>query len=237
MSMAIHRASPSWTELQMCAAFGAAAGAVLFGVRRQPLAALCLGAAATAIGYQALSRQWPPANEGEEPNDYTRSALAGTRGIHLRESVRLERPVEDVFEYWRRLENLPRFMRHLEEVTETPNGRSHWVARGPAGIRVEWDAEIINEVPNRLIGWRSVPGSDLVSAGSVNFAKVRNGRATQVTVHMQYAPPAGKAGAFLATIFGQAPAATVREDLRRLKQFLEAGEYATGTQSATETRP
>jgi uncharacterized membrane protein len=235
--VAIHYDSPSWTEVQMCAALGAAAGAVVLGARRQPLAALCLGAAATAIGYQALARHWPSSEDGEDANAHTRSALAGTRGIHLRESVRLECPVEDVYEYWRRLENLPRFMRHVEEVTETPNGRSHWVARGPAGIRVEWDAEIINEVPNRLIGWRSVPGSDIVAAGSVNFARARNGRATQITVHMQYAPPAGRAGAFLATIFGQAPSAAVREDLRRLKQFLEAGEYATGTQSEAETRP
>ncbi len=125
-------------------------------------------------------------------------------------------------------------MRHLEQVTETAAGMSHWVARGPAGIRVEWDAEIINEVPNRLIGWRSVPGSDLTSAGSVQFAKARNGQSTQITVHMQYAPPVGKAGAFLATIFGQSPSATVREDLRRFKQFLEAGEYATATRLEPE---
>ena len=149
--------------------------------------------------------------------------------MHLRESIRLERPVEDVFQYWRQLENLPRFMRNVERVTETAAGISHWIARGPAGIRVEWDAEIINEVPNRLIGWRSVPGSDLTSAGSVQFARARNGQSTQVTVHMQYAPPVGKAGAFLATVFGQSPSAAVREDLRRFQQFLEAGEYATAT--------
>lgn len=231
---ALIETAPSWSEIQMCAALSAAAGAVLLGVRRQPLAAACLGAAATAITYRALSRRWPAAEPRTNANRYTRDALAGTRGIHLRESIRLERPVEEVFQFWRQLENLPRFMRHLEQVTETAAGMSHWVARGPAGIRVEWDAEIINEVPNRLIGWRSVPGSDLASAGSVQFAKARNGQSTQITVHMQYAPPAGKAGAFLATIFGQSPAATVREDLRRFKQFLEAGEYATATRSESQ---
>ena len=219
----------------MCTAMGAAAGAVLFGVRRQPLPALCLGAAASAIAYQALARR-PAALGRIDANQYSRDALSGARGIHLRESIRLERPVEDVYQYWRQLENLPRFMRHVEKVTETPGGMSHWIARGPAGIRVEWDAEIINEVPNRLIGWRSMPGSDMTSAGSVQFAKIRSGRSTQVTVHMQFAPPAGKAGAFLATMFGQSPSAAVREDLRRLKQFLEAGEYATATRAETEAR-
>jgi uncharacterized membrane protein len=100
---------------------------------------------------------------------------------------------------------------------------------------VKWDAEIINEVPNRVIGWRSVPGSDMTSAGSVQFATVRDGQTTQVTLHMQYAPPAGRAGAFLATIFGRNPASTIREDLRRLKQLLEAGEYATATRAQDES--
>ena len=79
-----------------------------------------------------------------------------------------------------------------------------------------------------------MPGSDVTSAGSVQFAKARNGQSTQITVHMQYAPPVGKAGAFLATMFGQSPSATVREDLRRFKQFLEAGEYATATRLEPE---
>lgn len=206
----------------------------MLGARRQPMPALALGAVATAITYRALSHRWSGEATEARANEHTRAALAGARGLHLRESVRLERPVEEVFRYWRHLENLPRFMRHVERVTETSPGMSHWVVRGPAGLRVEWDAEIINEVPNRLIGWRSVPGSDVVTAGSVQFANVRDGRSTQVTVHMQYAPPAGRAGAFLATLFGRAPSATMREDLRRFKQFLEAGEYATATRSETQ---
>ena len=226
----------SWTDLQICAALGAATGAVVLGTRRQPVPALAFGAMATAITYQALARRWPGEANGTRANEHTRAALGGARGLHLRESVRIERPVEDVFRYWRRLENLPRFMRHVEQVSERSPGMSHWVVRGPAGLRVEWDAEIINEVPNRLIGWRSVPGSDVVTAGSVQFATVRGGRSTQVTVHMQYAPPAGRAGAWLATLFGRRPSATMREDLRRFKQFLEAGEYATATRVETAAR-
>ena len=97
---------------------------------------------------------------------------------------------------------------------------------------VEWDAEIINDVENKVIGWRSLPDSDVITAGSVNFDAARDGRLTQVSVHLQYAPPAGKVGAFLASLFGREPSQTVREDLRRFKQLLEAGEIARSTATA-----
>jgi uncharacterized membrane protein len=129
-----------------------------------------------------------------------------------------------VYQFWRTLENLPLFMAHLERVTDLGGGRSHWVARGPAGVRVEWDAEIINDVENQVIAWRSLPGADVDSAGSVNFDAMRAGQSTQVTVRLQYAPPAGRAGGWVATLFGREPSQTIREDLRRLKQLMEAGE-------------
>lgn len=138
----------------------------------------------------------------------------------------------EVYRFWRRLDNLPRFMTHLNRVTETPDGKSHWVAEAPAGLAVEWDAEVINERENEVLAWRSLPGSDVVTAGSVNFDEARDGRSTQVSVNLQYAPPAGKAGAFIATLFGVEPSQTVREDLRRFKQLLEAGEIPIATPSA-----
>ena len=98
------------------------------------------------------------------------------------------------------------------------------MAKGPGGVLVEWDAEIINEVEDQVIGWRSLPGGDVTLAGSVNFDRVREGRSTQLTVRLQYAPPAGRVGAFVAMLAGREPSQTIREDLRRLKQILEAGE-------------
>jgi uncharacterized membrane protein len=138
--------------------------------------------------------------------------------------VRIERPVSEISAFWRQLENLPRVFTHLERVTDLGNGRSHWVARGPADLSVEWDAEIINEVDNKVIAWRSLPESDIVTAGSVTFKPVRSGQAAEVSVHLQYEPPAGRAGAMLARIFGREPSQTIREDLRRLKWVMEAGE-------------
>jgi uncharacterized membrane protein len=153
----------------------------------------------------------------------TREALGGDNGIKVLETIRIDRPVESLYRFWRNLTDLPRFMTHLERVDELGEQRSHWVAKGPAGSRVEWDAEIINEVPNQVIGWQSLPGSDVVTAGSVNFDAAADGRATDVTVHLQYAPPAGRLGKIVAQLFGTEPAQAIREDLRRLKTMLETG--------------
>lgn len=152
----------------------------------------------------------------------TKTALAGPRGVHVREFVRLNAPLPDVYRFWRRLENLPLFLTHLNHVTESSDGRSHWVAQGPAGMSVEWDAEIINEIENEKIAWRSLPGSEVMTAGSVTFDPAAGGRCTDVSVNLQYAPPAGRAGAFIASLFGVEPSQTIREDLRRFKQLLEA---------------
>ena len=159
--------------------------------------------------------------------DNTRTALGGSRGIHVKESITIGKPVAELYAFWRTLENLPRFMYHLESVRRTDQDRSHWVAKAPAGFRVEWDAEIINEVENQVIGWRSLPGAHVSSAGSVNFDDAGGGRGTRVMVHLQYEPPAGKLGALFAKLFGEEPSQQIREDLRRLKWLLEAGEIPT----------
>lgn len=114
-------------------------------------------------------------------------------------------------------------MDHLESVEVLDNRRSRWVARGPAGTSVQWDAEVINEVPNDVIGWASLPGSQVSTAGSVTFRDAPGGRGTEVRVRLQYDPPAGKAGAAVAWLLGEEPSQQIREDLRRLKHILEAG--------------
>jgi uncharacterized membrane protein len=207
-------------ELERWASLAAATAVMAYGFSRRNAPGVALAVAAAPLAYKGIVGRWPFANGADD----TRTALSGDRGIHVRESVRIERPVSDVYGFWRQLENLPHVLTHLEHVTDLGDGRSHWVARGPAGLGVEWDAEIINEVENKVIGWRSLPESDVVTAGSVTFKAIRGGRATEVSVHLQYAPPAGRAGAFLATIFSREPHQTIREDLRRLRQVLEAGE-------------
>ena len=163
----------------------------------------------------------------------TRAQLGGARGIHVEESVTINRPLGDLYRFWRDFENLPKFMNHLESVSMLDEGVSHWVAKGPAGMRVEWDARIINEVSNKVIGWQSLEGSTISTAGSVNFDQDPHG--TRVTVHLQYNPPGGRLGAAVAKLFGEEPNQTIREDMRRFKQLMETGEIPT-TQGQSSAR-
>jgi uncharacterized membrane protein len=150
----------------------------------------------------------------------TRQHLGGEAyGIHVDESILIGRPAAEVYRFWRNLENLPRFMRHLESVAMREKGISHWVAVGPAGTRVSWDARIINDVEHALIGWQSLGGSTIATAGLVHFDDSRPG--TRLRVRLQYNPPAGRLGAAVAALFGQEPGQTIREDLKQLKTILE----------------
>ena len=155
----------------------------------------------------------------------TRRRLGGRRGVHVEESVTINRPIAEVYRFWRNFENLPKFMQHLESVAVREQGITHWVAKGPAGTRVEWDARIINEVDNRVIGWQSLEGSTISTAGSVHFDETEHG--TVVRIRLQYSPPGGKLGSAIAWLFGEEPSLQVRDDLRRFKALLETGEIPT----------
>ena len=160
-------------------------------------------------------------------DDDTRTALAGPRGVNVADSVTINASQEELYVFWRNFELLPRFMDHLVEVRHLDLRRSRWVAKAPAGRTVEWDAEIINEIPGELVAWRTLPGSDVVSAGSVHFKRAPGGRGTEIHVRLQYDPPAGKVGATIAWLLGHDPARAIHEDLRRFKQLMEASEIPT----------
>jgi uncharacterized membrane protein len=145
------------------------------------------------------------------------------RGIRVEKSVRIHAAPEAVFAFWRKLDNLPRFMDHLQSVEVRDEKHSRWITKGPAGTTVEWVAEIINEIPNELIGWRSVEDSQIDNAGSVHFTPAGDGRSTDVRVILRYDPPAGSVGATISRILGEDPARQVEEDLQRLKSLLETG--------------
>jgi uncharacterized membrane protein len=147
--------------------------------------------------------------------------------VHVATSITIAKSPEELFRFWRNFNNLPRFMKNLVSVSDLDNGRSHWVAQATGGIKVEWDAEVFNEIPNQLIAWQSVDSADVNNAGSVRFEEAPGGRGTYVHVTMNYNPPAGKVGAKIAGLLGTEPAQLIREDLRRLKQVLEAGEIPT----------
>ena len=148
-------------------------------------------------------------------------------GVKVERSVLINRPVHEVYQFWRNFENLPRFMDHLESVTVIDETRSHWVAKAPAGTRVEWDAAIHNEVENQLIAWRSLPGADINNAGSVHFVETVPGSRTEVQVVLSYEPPAGRLGAAVAKLLGEEPSKQVEDDLRRFKQVMESSEISS----------
>jgi uncharacterized membrane protein len=154
------------------------------------------------------------------------TTIPAGQGIKVDQTVTINKSREELYRFWRNLENLPRFMRHLESVRLQGN-RSHWVAKGPLGTHVEWDAETYNENPNEMIAWRSLEGADVDSTGSVHFTPAPAGRGTEVRVVLKYNPPAGKLGAAVAKLFGEEPQQQIRDDLRRFKQLMETGEIAT----------
>jgi uncharacterized membrane protein len=148
--------------------------------------------------------------------------------VHVERSFTINRPVAEVFSFFRNFENLPKFMHHLREVRVTGERTSHWVAQTPLGVELEWDAKIVDEEENQYLTWQSLPGTAIPSCGAVEFrAASEYHGGTEIVVAMDYAPPWGKAGALFARVFGREPGMLIREDLRRLKQLLEAGEIPT----------
>lgn len=162
--------------------------------------------------------------------DTAQQARAGVRhgqGIKVEKSVTINKQPDALYGFWRNFSNLPRFMKHLESVTDAGDKRSHWVAKAPAGTTTEWDAEIINEIENELIAWRSLEGATVPNAGSVRFEHAPGNRGCIVRVSLSYEPPGGKLGSLIAKLFGEEPGQQVEEDLRRFKQLMETGEIAS----------
>lgn len=147
--------------------------------------------------------------------------------VHTTQSIAVNRSPEECYQFWRDLQNLPRFMQHVESIEVTDGRRSRWVVKGPGGTNIEWDAEITDDIPNQAIAWRSLEGSDVKNSGWVRFERAPTGHGTFVKVHIRYEPPAGKVGAVIAKLLGKEPGQLVKGDIRRFKHILETGEIPT----------
>lgn len=156
----------------------------------------------------------------------------GDKSFEISKSVTINKPRSEVYQYWRKLENLPNFMYHLESVTQIDSKRSHWVAKiadnalAKAVGEIEWDAEIIEEAENDRLLWRSVPGASWDNAGEVRFVDAPGGRGTEVHTTIRYTPPAGDIGQVVAKVLNSSFKAMVKEDIRRFKRIMETGEIA-----------
>lgn len=146
------------------------------------------------------------------------------RMVELRKTLLVHAPIDEVYSFWTHVGNFPRFMEHVREVTvnkENPR-RSHWEVRGPGGVTMKWDAEVTRSVPDELFSWKTLPGSGVEHAGSVQFEEVGEDT-TRVHVHMSYMPPAGVLGHAVASLLGADPKSRMDEDLVRFKSLLEEG--------------
>ena len=219
---------------------GAAGGLLaLLGARQRGPIGLLLAAAGGYLVYRAAT--------GNDPvMQVTGGGAVASKPIFVEHSVVIDRPASQVYEYWRKLENLPNVMSHLESVTVLDDRRSRWVAKAPLGSHVEWEAEIVNDKPGERIGWHSLPGATVDNAGSVQFEALAGGHqgsaqssgnqaagaaggvnlnsgSTRVHVALSYRPPAGPLGAAVAKMFGEEPSQQIAEDLQKFKQSFESG--------------
>ena len=225
----------------------AGAGLIAYGISRRSLGGAALAALGLATGYRGLTGFCPMYNALglSTTSNHRRATFASTstgaqpdeyfdQGIHISESVTIQKPASELYRFWRNFENLPRIMSHLKSVEVINDRRSHWIAKAPVGMKLEWDAEIINEYENELIAWRSLDGASVDNAGSVRFIPAPAAGGTIVRVTVEYIPPAGTLGQIVAKLLGKAPARQIGEDLLQFKQFMETGEVTANDGSGKQ---
>ncbi|HUP00499.1 MAG TPA: SRPBCC family protein [Gemmatimonadota bacterium] len=186
-----------------------------------------LGAAALAVGAGLLTR-----GVTNKPIRRLTGIRAGRRAVDLQKTITVQAPVSDVYEFWNRVENFPRFMSHIREVRDLGDGRSRWTAAGPAGAPVTWNAVVTRQVPDEVLAWRSEPGSTIENAGVIHFEPA-SGEGTRIDIRMSYNPPAGAIGDAVAGLLGTDPRSAMDEDLVRFKSLIEEGRATAGGETVT----
>ena len=189
-----------------------------------------LGLASAGLLLRGVTGYCPAYDAMGINNAETRDALSGSRGVHVRESITIHAPAEELYRFWRQFERLPEVMPHLERVEQLDARRSRWTAKAFDRVPITWESEIINEVPHETIGWKTIPGETIQHAGSVNFKPAYGNNGTEVRVHLQYSAPGGRASSWLAWLAGEDPGKLMRDGLRNLKRRFEGG-LATGDMS------
>jgi uncharacterized membrane protein len=206
----------NWSPSARFVAGTAGTAALAYGLTKQDAIGLGLGAVGLLLLARSLSN-----------TEFQRllGFGGGRRAVTIDKSINVNAPPDVLFGLWSNFENFPRFMSNVLEVRNTGEGLSHWKVSGPAGIPVEWDAEITRIIPNEMIAWKSVEGSTVANAGYVLFEPNTDG-STEVTVKISYNPPAGAIGHAVAAVFGADPKTEMDADLMRMKSLLETGQPA-----------
>jgi len=187
-------------------------------------------AAAAGAAFVIGTRLVTGGNPGPFNSDAPRSTArrkADRMGETAARTVTINRPAQELYDFWRNFENLPQFMDNIRSVTTLDTLRSHWVIEAPAGTAIEFDSRITSEVPGQLIAWESEEGASVPNRGKVEFIEAAPGRGTMVRATISYDPPGGPLGKIVAKIFQREPNVQARRDLRRFKQLMETGEVTS----------
>jgi len=209
-----------------------AAGSILalLGLSRRSLPGLLVAGIGGALAYRGATGHCPMYQALDIDTTRPQSDEETFEGgVHVAQAFLVNKSPEELYSFWRKFENLPRIMSHLESVRVIDERRSHWVAKANSlgGKQFEWDAEITRDDPNSLIAWQSAPGADVENRGQIRFERGLGDRGTEVHVNMDYVPPGGMVGNFLAKMMGENPKRVIREDLRNFKRLMEIGEILT----------
>jgi uncharacterized membrane protein len=205
--------------------------AALMGLGRRDLTGLLIAGVGGALVYRGATGHCSmyQALGVDTAHDGGSARQKSDYGVHIVESFLINKSPEELYSFWRNFENFPTFMSHLESVRKVDDTRSHWVAKAPKiyGGKVEWDAEVTADEPNSRIAWRALPESDVEHRGSVKFQRALGDRGTNVRVELEYSPPAGQLGRWVAKLFGEEPEQQIHDDLRKVRHILEVGEAPT----------
>ncbi len=192
---------------------------VLAGLNQRSLRGVILAMAGGGLLYQGANQK--------STLKQVEDVMGLDSAIRAEKTVTINRSADELYRFWRDLENLPSFMRHLKSVTVQDELHSHWVANAPLGQDVEWDAEIVSDEPGRLIAWASAEEALVPNSGFVRFQPASGDRGTEVKVVIEYEPPGGMLTAAIAKLFGEEPEQQIGDELSRFKQLMETGEIAT----------
>ncbi|MBP8001070.1 MAG: DUF2892 domain-containing protein [Chloroflexi bacterium] len=195
-------------------------GLTAYGISRASLKGLILAVGGGYLMYRGISG-YCPAYAAANLNTFTGSTPGE---IKVKATITINKPVSEVYTYWRHLENLPTFMKHLTAVTVKDDKHSHWSIKAAAGLMLEWDAEIIAEQENQLLAWRSLPGATITNMGLIYFKEAPGGRGTEVKIHISYNLPGGIVGELVTPLLNKVASKQIKDDLRYFKQLLETGE-------------
>lgn len=196
---------------------------LLYGLKRRTLSGIFLAGIGAGLVYRGAKKNGMLDGGLKALALHTKASTS----VEIEKSVTIDRPVDELYAFWRHLPNLSLFMQHIESIEELDSQRSHWRVSLPSGLEVEWEARILEERENELLAWRSTEGSDIFTEGFVTFKEAPNGAGTEIHARIIYRPPAGELGHKIAELLNFLPSHVLKEDLRRFKAIIEAGEYPT----------